>query len=206
MASSDHELPEIRELRRGVERLRSVAVGRDPRTGAHERRVARLSAAIAARLGLAPMRIAVLELAAGIHDLGKLQVPVALLHKTGRLSDDERDAVRAHARHGYDALVLLRSPFPIADFVHEHHERVDGRGYPRGLTGRDLHLESKILAAADAYDAMASKSSYQTGRPAEQIAAELQRVRGTQLDEAVVDVLLAMIADGDAERCLAGLG
>jgi HD-GYP domain-containing protein (c-di-GMP phosphodiesterase class II) len=206
MAASDYELPEIRELRRGVERLRSLAIGRDPRTGAHERRVARLSAAIATRLGLTPIRVAVLELAAGIHDIGKLQVPAAILHKQGRLTDEEREAVRAHARYGFDALKLLRSPFPIADFVHEHHERVDGKGYPRGLMGRDLHLESRILTAADAYDSMASKHSYQPGRNAEAVTAELQRVRGQQLDEAVVDALLEMLANGEAERCLAEAG
>lgn len=203
MPSPDYELPEIRELRRGVERLRSLAIGRDPRTGAHERRVARLSAAIGTRLGLTPIRVAVLELAAGIHDIGKLQVPSAILHKKGRLTDEERDAVRAHARYGYEALTLLRSPFPVADFVHEHHERVDGKGYPRGLMGRDLHLESRILAAADTYDSMASKHSYQAGRSAEAVTEELKRVRAGQLDEAVVDALLEMIASGEAERCLA---
>ncbi len=203
MPSSDYELPEIRELRRGVERLRSLAIGRDPRTGAHERRVAKLAAAIGTRLGLTPIRVAVLELAAGIHDIGKLQVPAPILHKKGRLTDEERDAVRAHAKYGYEALALLRSPFPIAEFVHQHHERVDGKGYPRGLMGRDLHLESRILAAADTYDSMASKHSYQPGKDADAVVKELKRIRGHQLDEAVVDALLELIANGDAERCVA---
>jgi HD-GYP domain-containing protein (c-di-GMP phosphodiesterase class II) len=203
MAASEHELPEIRELRRGVERLRSLAVGRDPRTGAHERRVARLATSLGHLLGLTPLRIAVLELAAGIHDLGKLKVPPAILHKTTPLTDEERAVVRGHARHGYDALALLRAPFPIADFVHEHHERVDGRGYPRGLTGRDLHLESRIVTVADVYDAMASRRSYQDGRSDDEVAAELRRVRGTQLDESVVDACLHLIGTGEAARCVA---
>jgi HD-GYP domain-containing protein (c-di-GMP phosphodiesterase class II) len=203
MSPGEHDLPEIRDLRRGVERLRSLAVGRDPRTGAHERRVARLSRAIGTLLGLPPIRVSVLELAAGIHDIGKLQVPAAILHKNGTLSDDEREIVRAHARHGYEALALLRSPFPIADFVHQHHERVDGRGYPRGLTGAELHLESRILTVADVYDAMASTRSYQPGRPPADVAAELRRIRGAQLDESAVDACLHLIGTGEAERCLA---
>jgi putative two-component system response regulator len=196
------ELPEIRELRKGIERLRSLAVGRDPRTGAHEHRVARLSRAIATALGLAPIRIAVLELAAGIHDIGKLQVPPAILHKQGRLSEEELPLVRMHARHGYEALLLLRSPFPVADFVHQHHERVDGKGYPRGLTRRDLHVESRILTVADTYDAMASARSYQARRTDEDVTAELRRIRGTQLDPDAVDACIALIESGVAAKCL----
>jgi HD-GYP domain-containing protein (c-di-GMP phosphodiesterase class II) len=202
MPASEHELPEIRELRKGVERLRSLAVGRDPRTGAHERRVARVATSLAGLLGLTPLRVAVLELAAGIHDIGKLQIPATILHKATPLTDAEREVLRGHARHGYEALTLLRSPFPIADFVHEHHERVDGRGYPRGLGGRDLHLESRILTVADVYDAMASRRSYQAGRSDEEVAAELRRVRGTQLDGAVVDACLHLIGTGEAARCV----
>ncbi len=185
-----------------MERLRSLAIGRDPRTGAHERRVARLSRSLGALLGLSPIRLAVLELAAGIHDIGQLQVPAAILHKKGTLTPEERDAVRAHARYGYEALALLRSPFPIADFVHEHHERHDGRGYPRGLTGPELHLESRILTVADVYDAMASKKSYQRSRGEDEVGRELAAARGTQLDPAVVDALTRLIASGEAARCL----
>jgi HD-GYP domain-containing protein (c-di-GMP phosphodiesterase class II) len=205
-SSSIHEPPEIRELRKGVDRLRSLAIGRDPRTGAHERRVARLSRAIAEEIGLEPLRIVVLELAAGIHDIGKLQVPAAVLHKKGALNDDEREIVRRHARHGYDALALLRSPFPIADFVHQHHERVDGKGYPLGLTAADLHLESRILTVADVYDAMASARSYQPNRPTSDVTAELLRARGTQLDATVVDACLRLVDAGIAARCLEEAG
>jgi HD-GYP domain-containing protein (c-di-GMP phosphodiesterase class II) len=192
------DLPELRDLRRGVEGLRVLARGQDPRTSAHERRVAGLCGAIARELGLTPLRVAVLELAAGVHDIGKLQVPVAVLHKAGDLSEAELRLVRAHARHGHDALALLRSPLPVAEFVLQHHERVDGRGYPQGLGGGDLHLESKILAAADVYDAIAAEHSYRAGRQPADVAAELKSARGTQLDAAVVDALLRVIARGAA--------
>lgn len=196
------DLPELRDLRRGIEGLRVLARGQDPRTSAHEKRVAKLCVAIGRELGLAPLRIAMLELAAGIHDIGKLQVPPAVLHKSGRLSDEERRLVEAHAKHGYDALALLRSPLPIADFVLQHHERVDGKGYPQRLGGRDLHLESKILACADVYDAIAAKRSYKAGRQPKDVEAELRQARGTQLDAAVVDALLQLIASGEAARCI----
>lgn len=200
----DHalDLPELRELRRGVDGLRMLARGQDPRTAAHEKRVAKLCVAIGRTLGLAPLRIAVLELAAGLHDIGKLQVPPAVLHKTGRLNDDERRLVQAHAKHGHDALALLRSPLPIAEFVLQHHERIDGRGYPHGLGGRDLHLESKILACADVYDAIAAARSYKAGRQPADVEAELQQARGKQLDESVVDVVLQLMRTGEAARCV----
>jgi len=202
MAAVDADLPGLRELRAGVERLRSLATGRDPRTGAHERRVARVSVAIGRLLELPPIRLAVLDLAAGIHDFGKLQVPREILHKQGPLTDEERVIVRRHAQHGHDALALLRSTFPIAEIVQQHHERVDGRGYPRGLVGRDLHLESRILSVADVYDAMASARSYRPSLGAPDVTAELQRIRGTQLDEAAVDACLHLVATGEATRCL----
>lgn len=197
------DLPELRELRRGVDGLRVLARGQDPRTSAHERRVAKLSVAIARELGLSPLRTAVLELAAGLHDIGKLQVPPTVLHKAGRLDEGERSFVQAHAKHGHAALALLRSPLPIAEFVLQHHERVDGRGYPNRLVGRDLHLESRILAGADVYDAIASQRSYQAGRAPEEVTTELQAARGSQLDEAVVDVLLHLMTTGEAARCVA---
>ena len=196
------DLPELRELRRGVEGLRVLARGRDPKTAAHDKRVAKLCVAISRELCLAPLRIAVPEVAAGIHDIGKLQVPPAVLHKTGRLTDEERRLVQAHAKHGHDALALLRSPLPMAEFVLQHHERVDGKGYPRGLVGRDLHLESKILAVADVYDAIAAKQSYQAARQPQDVEAELRRARGTLRREAAGDALLRLIARGEAARCL----
>jgi len=125
--------------------------------------VAHLAVAIAIEMGLPETRIDGLRLAGIIHDLGKISVPSEILIKPGLLSKLEFDLIKLHPRVGYDILKTVEFPWPIAEIVLQHHERMDGSGYPQGLSGEDILMEARILGVADVVEAMASQRPY---RPA----------------------------------------
>jgi PAS domain S-box-containing protein/putative nucleotidyltransferase with HDIG domain len=137
-----------------------IVEARDPYTQGHERRVAELSKAIGAEMGLSADDIAAVEMAAMLHDIGKLCVPAEILTKPGTLSISEFELIKDHSRRGYEILKDIAFPWPIADIVLQHHERVDGSGYPSGLKGAEILLASRILAVADVVEAMASHRPY----------------------------------------------
>ena len=162
---------------------------KDRSTEEHTRRVAELAVAIGDELGLAPGRLRELALGGLLHDMGKLAVPDAILHKQGKLDADEWREIRRHPEIG--AHILEHAGLhDIAAWVHAHHERVDGGGYPDGLAGDEIPLEARILAVADAYEAMIADRPYRRGMPAEDARAELERCAGTQFDAGVVDAFL----------------
>src|SRR5690606_21541678 len=137
---------------------------RDPYTAGHQRRVADLARSIAAEMGLSRDQIDGIRMAATIHDLGKISVPVELLTKPTRLTKIEFDLIKTHSQAGYDILKDIDFPWPIARMVLEHHERVDGSGYPNGRTRDQILIESRILSVADVIEAMASHRPYRPGR------------------------------------------
>jgi putative nucleotidyltransferase with HDIG domain len=154
----------LRKVIEGIIRAMSLTVeSRDPYTSGHQHRVAMLSAAIAAEMGLSQGQIEAIRLAAMIHDLGKIAVPAEVLSKPTRLSDIEFALIKTHPQIGYDILKEIEFPWPIARMVHQHHEKIDGSGYPQGLSGEDILLEARILCVADVVEAMASHRPY---RPA----------------------------------------
>lgn len=133
---------------------------KDPYTAGHQRRVAELSTAIAERLGLPASAVDCVRVAATVHDLGKIGVPSEILNKPGRLSAEEFGRIEQHPQVGCDILAPAAFPWPIAEIVLQHHERIDGSGYPRGLAGDEIMLESRIIAVADVVEAMSLERPY----------------------------------------------
>jgi len=168
---------------------------RDPYTAGHQRRVAQLAAAIAQELGLPQETMHGIELAASIHDLGKISIPAEILVKPGKLSALELMLIRTHAQAGFNILKDIEFPWPIASMVHQHHERQDGSGYPLGLKGEQILLESRILAVADVVEAMSSHRPYRAALGIDAALREIERGRASIYDAAVVDACLRLFAE-----------
>ena len=168
---------------------------RDAYTAGHQRRVANLCTRIAMELGLSADRLRGLHLAATIHDLGKISIPAEILAKPRRLSAMEFGLIKEHPTIGFEILKKVIFPWPIATIIAQHHERIDGSGYPLGLTGDAILLESKILAVADVVEAMASHRPYRSAMGLEAALDEITTHRGLTFDAAVVDACLRVFRD-----------
>jgi PAS domain S-box-containing protein len=189
----------LEQLRRAVETTIQVLVVavemKDPYTAGHQRRMTDLARTMATEMGLPPEKIEGLRLAGVIHDIGKITLPTEILSKPTKLSDIELSLIREHARLGYEILKDVESPWPLAEIVLQHHERMDGSGYPRGLKGEEILIEARILAVADVVEAMASHRPY---RPALGIGAALEEIeknRGLLYDSHVVDTCLRVFRE-----------
>lgn len=165
---------------------------RDPYTAGHQRRVACLATAIARELQLPEVQIEGINLASMVHDLGKIRVPAEILSKPGRLSDLEFGLIKLHAQTGYDILKSIDFPWPIAKIVLQHHERMDGSGYPSGLKGKEMLLESRILAVADVVEAMISHRPYRAALGVDAALNEIVGQKDVLYDAAVVDACLTL--------------
>ncbi len=163
---------------------------RDPYTAGHQRRVADLAARTAEQLGLDANRVTGIRMGGEIHDIGKISIPSEFLSRPGRLSDAEFEVIKTHSQAGADILQGIDLPWPIRDMVLQHHERLDGSGYPQGLQGSPICLEARILSVADVVEAMASHRPYRPGLGVESALAEIERGRGSVYDAAVVDACL----------------
>jgi len=159
---------------------------RDPYTAGHQQRVSQLSREIAQQLQLAPEQIDGLRMGAMIHDIGKIYLPAEILNKPGKIGDLEYGLVKSHAQVGYDLLKDVAFPWPIADIAYQHHERLDGSGYPRGLKGEAICLEARIVGVADVVEAMMSHRPYRSAWSREEALAEIQRGNGSEYDSEVV--------------------
>ncbi|MBU1214579.1 MAG: HD domain-containing protein, partial [Gammaproteobacteria bacterium] len=151
---------------------------------------------IAQKLGLDEDRIKGIRMGATIHDIGKIGIPAEVLSKPSRLTEIEMRIVHEHARMGYDILKEVRFPWPVADIAYQHHERIDGSGYPQGLKGEGIALEARIVAVADVVESMATHRPY---RPALGISAAREEIvagRGTKFDPQVVDACLQVLDGG----------
>ena len=180
-----------------VQALSAAVESRDPYTLGHQRRVATLARAIAVELGMDGERLRGLCVAAEVHDVGKIQVPIEILSRPGRLTDGEFALVKEHAESGYQILKGIASPWPVARIVRQHHEKLNGSGYPLGLRADHILLEARILCIADVVEAMASDRPY---RAALGVGAALEEVtlhRGRLFDPAAVDACLRVFARGD---------
>lgn len=174
-------------LRATIEAMARTMEWRDPYTAGHQKRVASIATAIAKKMGWDDTAIQALYMAAMVHDIGKVAVPSEILTKPTRLTDLEMQMVQGHVESGYQILKDIPFPWPIADMVRQHHERLDGSGYPRGLKADQICQEARILAVADTIEAMATHRPY---RPARGLAAAMDEVRaeaGDKLDSKVVD-------------------
>jgi len=169
---------------------------RDPYTAGHERRVTRLAEGVAAELGLADDVTEGLRLAGSVHDIGKIAVPAEILSKPGRLQEYELNLVRTHAQVGYDILRPIEFAQPVAEIVLQHHERLDGSGYPRGLAGDHILPEARILAVADVIEAMSSHRPYRPALGLDAAREEVLDGAGSRYDPAVVDACERVLSAG----------
>ncbi|MDZ7762550.1 MAG: response regulator [Desulfovermiculus sp.] len=160
---------------------------RDPYTAGHQSRVGQLARALARELGCPEDESEGIYLAGLIHDLGKIAIPAEILSKPSKLSDIEFSLIKTHPQVGFDILKDITFPWPLADMVRQHHERLDGSGYPQGLTDKNILFEAKILAVADVVEAMSSHRPYRPGLGLENALQELDRSRGTLFDPKIVD-------------------
>lgn len=168
---------------------------RDPYTAGHQRRVAQIAIAIAVELGLPEQQIEGIYLASVVHDVGKVRVPAEILSKPGLLTELEFSLIKQHSQAGYDILKEVSFPWPIAQFVLQHHERMDGSGYPHGMKGDSILLESRIISVADVIEAMASHRPYRPGHGIEAALEEISGKRGVLYDPAVADAALRLFRE-----------
>lgn len=165
---------------------------RDPYTSGHQRRVSELAVAIAQKMGCQEAMIEGISLAAIIHDIGKIYVPAEILMRPTKLSDVELSMIRVHSEAGYEILKDIDFPWPIAETVYQHHERIDGSGYPRGLHGDETLFEAKIIAVADVVEAMSSHRPYRAARGLKAALEEIGKNAGITFDTEVARACIAL--------------
>jgi PAS domain S-box-containing protein len=194
------------ELQRTLENLRKAFVAsiqllvsavesRDPYTAGHQIRSTNLARAIATEMGLPREKIEGLRMAGSIHDIGKLSIPAEILSKPTKLTNIEFSLIKEHARAGYEMLKDVESPWPLAEIVHQHHERMDGSGYPGNLKGDEILMEARILAVADVVESMASHRPYRPAIGIQAALEEIEKNKGILYDDAVADACLRLFRE-----------
>lgn len=178
-----------------IQVIMSAIESRDPYTAGHQMRVAHLSQAIAIKMRLPQDKIDAIYVAGSIHDIGKISIPVDILVKPSKLSELEFLLVKEHARVGYEILSRVESPWPLAEIIYQHHERMDGSGYPRGLKDDQILLEARILAVADVVEAMASHRPYRPRLGIDAALKEIEEKRGILYDAEVVNACLQLFRE-----------
>jgi PAS domain S-box-containing protein/putative nucleotidyltransferase with HDIG domain len=188
-----HSMERLRKVLGEIVQAMAITVEiRDQFTSGHQRRVAQLAQAIAAKINLPLQQREGLWVAGTLHDLGKIYIPESILSRPGKLTDIEMTFIRTHPQVGYDILKTIEFPWPVAQIVLQHHERLDGSGYPQGLRGPDILPEARILAVADVVEAMASHRPYLPAVGLDEALAEISRFRGVLYDPQVVDACLQL--------------
>lgn len=186
-----HILEKIRRSLEGTVNALSAAVEkRDPYTSGHQQRVARLAIAIAQEISLPKEQIDGVRIAGQLHDIGKITVPAEILSKPGKLTEIEFNLIKIHSQSGYDILKEIEFPWQIAKIVLQHHELIDGSGYPSGLSGEDILLEAKILVVADVVEAMSSHRPYRPVRGLDKAVEQISKNKGILYDTEVVDACI----------------
>ena len=181
-------------LEETVDALTSAQEMRDPYTAGHQKNVTELACAIAKELGLSEEQIEGLRLAGLIHDVGKIRVPSEILSNPGELTRLDFSMIETHPKVGYDILKNIEFPYPVAQIVLQHHERVDGSGYPAGLKGKKILIEARILAVADVVDAMASHRPYRPALGVDKAIEEISKNKGILYDSQAVDACLKVLS------------
>ncbi|MEW5944133.1 MAG: HD domain-containing phosphohydrolase [Pseudomonadota bacterium] len=190
------QLENLRDgLEATIEAMAAVIELRDPGTAGHQRRVADLAAAIAEEMGLPEEQTHGIRLAGIVHDLGKIQVEPEILNKPARLDEAEFNAVKAHSQASYDILKDIEFPWPIAQMVLQHHERLDGSGYPHGIKGEEILTEAKILGVADVVEAMWANRAYRPGLGIDAALEEISAHRGILYAPEVVDACIRLFRE-----------
>ncbi len=179
-----------------VQVMAATIGARDPYTAEHQHRVTQLACAIGAEMGLDAEQLRELRVAGSLHDLGKVAVPLEILSKPGKLTDIEFSLVKTHPQVGYDILKPLKFPARINQIILQHHERMDGSGYPLGLKGEEILLEARILTVADVVEAIFAFRPYRAGLGIDKAMDEIKENRGRFYDPEVVDTCLRLCTEG----------
>lgn len=182
-------------LLESITALASIVEMRDPYTAGHQRRVAQLAVAIAHELHLPEDKVEGIHLASVVHDVGKIRVPAEILTKPGKLTELEFGLIKEHSRNGYEILKTIDFPWPIAQIVQQHHERLDGSGYPYGLKGEQLLTETMIVAVADVVESMNSHRPYRPGLGLDVALAEIEHGKGVKFPADVVDACIRLFRE-----------
>lgn len=182
-------------LEESIRMAATITEKRDPYTAGHQQRVSELAAAIAEDMGLASEKIEGIRFGSMIHDIGKIGVPAEILSKPSRLTSMEMELIRTHVQAGYETVKDIDFPWPIAQMILQHHERLDGSGYPAGLKGEDIIPEARIIAVADTVEAMSSHRPYRPGRGIEIALAEIAAGGGKYFDQQVVESCLRLFRE-----------
>jgi putative nucleotidyltransferase with HDIG domain len=194
------------ELKEASEKLRRAMEGtihamaltaelRDPYTAGHQQRVAKLACAIAQKMDFSEEQIDGMRVAGSLHDIGKIYVPAEILSKPGYLRKNEMNLIKDHSEVGYDLLKTIEFSWPVAQTVLQHHERIDGSGYPKGISGEEILLEARIIGVADVIEAMSSHRPYRPAFSIEKALLEILRNKGVLYDSNVVDICLKLFAE-----------
>ena len=194
-AEEQHKISSEKLMKAMEDMIQAMAIIvelRDPFTAGHQRRVAQLACAIAQEIGLPDDQIIGIRLAALIHDIGKIRVPIEILINPEPLSEAEYTIIKTHPMCGYEIMNKIDAPWPIATIIHQHHERLNGSGYPSGLTAENIILEAKVLAVADVVEAIASHRPYRPALGIDVALREISRYRGQLYDPEVVDACLKL--------------
>ncbi len=168
---------------------------RDPYTAGHQTRVSEIGHAIAIEMGLSKHKTEGVRMAGVIHDIGKMAVPAEILSKPGKITEHEFGIIKSHPEVGYNILKKIDFPWPIAQIVYQHHERMDGSGYPQGLSGKDILLEARIMAVADVVEAMASHRPYRPALGIDMALGEIEKNKNGIYDSEVVDACLRIFKE-----------
>jgi HD-GYP domain-containing protein (c-di-GMP phosphodiesterase class II) len=194
-AHREHEQRLQKNMLQTVEAIASIVEMRDPYTSGHQARVAELAKQIARQMGLPEEQMQAIHLAGLVHDLGKIRIPAEILSKPSRLNEIEYSLIKMHPQAGYDILKGVDFSWPIAQMVLQHHERMDGSGYPQGLKGEEILPGARILIVADVVEAMSSHRPYRPGLGIEAALEEIIRGRGMHYDPQVVDACVVLLRE-----------
>jgi putative nucleotidyltransferase with HDIG domain len=178
-----------------VQSISTIVEMKDPYTSGHQQRVADLARSIATEMGLSADQRDFIRTASTIHDIGKISIPAEILSKPTKLTYLEFNFIKTHAQSGHDILKDIEFPWPVADVVLQHHERMDGSGYPHGLKGNDISLEARIMAVADVVEAIASHRPYRPSLGIDFALDEISRNKGILYDADVVDACLKLFRE-----------
>ncbi len=181
-----------RVLEETVNALASALEKRDPYTAGHQQRVTKLACAISKEMGLLDELISGIRIAGLLHDIGKISIPIDILNKSGKLNKNELNLIKEHPQVGYDILKDVEFDQPIAQIIFQHHEMMNGAGYPEGLSGEDIILQARILAVSDVVEAMASHRPYRPALGINKALDEISQNKGVLYDDKVVNMCLKL--------------
>jgi putative nucleotidyltransferase with HDIG domain len=182
--------------------MSSTVEVRDPYTAGHQRRATEIAVAVAREIGLPEDQVKGIQMAGRIHDIGKISIPAEILCKPGRLDDAEMQLIRRHPSIGYEILKRIDFPWPVARIVEQHHEKMDGSGYPRGLCGEEILIEARILSVADVVESISSHRPYRPSLGIQKALLEIAEHRSILYDPRAVDACLRLFQDKGFNKLL----